>query len=331
MWCFSALPIAGLQAREFRAFAVTHFHQLDQVHSIASFRAAVRAQFARDIAPKLRDDVPNFVSYPENQTLMAYFVGERGALGRALLDEAGAVPALASLTGPYAPQIALYAARFPGVDAPGQLLNLALTDTLARLIGVFAELSAEYGVYLFVSSNLAPFERIDGPQAAPFADPLHFDGHAFVATEPNVRNRNFVFGPNGELITVQDKAYLVPLERERGLGLGLRGIQTVDLPAFDLPFARIATVISKDAWMIDVNDRLDQLGAELMLQPEAYGSWGLPAGDLWPPDKLQRGGWWMLQKHPALAANVTPMLVGNLGDQVFDGQSLPCTAWSYRR
>lgn len=315
------IGLAASEAREFRAFAVAHFHELSQVESVASFRAAVRAQFERDIAPYLREDVPNLISYPENQTLMAFLAGERGLLGRQTLDQLGAEATLVSLALPYAPQVALYAARFPGIDSPGQLLQLALTDTLARLaVEVFSELAADYGVYIAISSNLAPFERIEGPEALLYGPPLNLGGYAYRAAEPDVRNRNFLFGPDGAQLTAQDKAYLVPIERERLLGLGLLGIQPVDLPVYDLPFARVATIISKDAWMIDVNDRLEQRNAELLLQPEAFSTWGVAGGDLWPPDKFQRGGWWMLQKHPRFAVNVTPMLIGNFGDMTFDGQ-----------
>ena len=324
-WLVVTMLPASLSAqapREFRAFAVAWKHELAELDSHADFRTAVRAQFEADIAQHLRTDAPNLVSYPENQTLMAYMIGPRGAASRAILDETGAIPALAGLAVPYAPQIAYYQARFPGTTAPGQLLQLALTDTLARLLEVFAELAAEHGVYVAVSSNLAAFERIEGLEAALLADPAAGAGYAYRATGPTIFNRNFVYGPDGRLVTIQDKAYLVPIEREQTLGLGLTGIQTWQLPVFDLPFARIATVISKDAWMIDVNDRLDQLGAELLIQPEAFSSWGVAGGDLWPPDKFQRGGWWMTQKQPAFAVNITPMLTGNLGDLSFDGQAL---------
>ncbi len=313
----------GAQPREFRAFAVAYKHEIDRSVSYDSFRAAIRQQFEKDIAPYLRDDVPNLVSYPENQTLMAYLVGLRGEIGRNSIQTAGAIAGLASLAGPYAPQIAYYQARFPGATAPGQLLQLGLTDTLARLVmETFGPLADEYDIYLSISSNLAPFERIEGPEAALLADPETGASHAYRATAPEIYNRNFIFGPDGRLLTIQDKAYLVPIEREQGAGLGLTGIETWQLPVFDLPFARVGTVISKDAWMPDVNDRLDQLGAELLIQPEAFSTWAVSGEDLWPPDKFQRGGWWMVQKHPAIAVNSTPMLTGNLGDLTFDGQPL---------
>lgn len=318
------LPNTGhAQARDFRAFSVAYKHELASVQDYASYGAVIREQFETEIAPNLRSDAPNLVVYPENQTLMAYMLGQRGALARQILDDAGSTAALVSLGSTYSPQISYYQAKFPGTESAGQLLQLALTDTLARLVmEVFAPLAAEHGVYLSITSNLAPFERVTGPQVQTLKDPELDVDYAYEATAAPIYNRNFIFGPDGALLTIQDKAYLVPIERDQQTGLGLTGIETAALPVFDLPFGRIATVISKDAWMIDVNERLDQLGAEILLQPEAFSTWGVSGGDLWPPDKFQRGGWWMLQQHPAPRINVTPMLTGNFGDLSFDGQPL---------
>ena len=315
--------LGNAQARDFRAFAVAYKHELAAVQDYASYAAVIRAQFEAEIAPQLRADAPNLVVYPENQTLMAYMLGQRGALARQILDDAGSTAALVSLGSSYSPQISYYQTKFPGTQSAGQLLQLALTDTLARLVmEVFAPLAAEHGVYLSITSNLAPFERVTGPQVQTLKDPQLDVDYAYEATEAPIYNRNFIFGPDGALLTIQDKAYLVPIERDQQTGLGLTGIETAALPVFDLPFGRIATVISKDAWMIDVNERLDQLGAEILLQPEAFSTWGVSGGDLWPPDKFQRGGWWMLQQHPAPQINITPMLTGNFGDLSFDGQPL---------
>jgi hypothetical protein len=139
-----------------------------------------------------------------------------------------------------------------------------------------------------------------------------------------------VFAPDGRLVTAQDKVYLVPMERDREAGLGLDALPLDRLTVATLPFGRLASVISKDAWMVDVNDRLDQLGAEVLVQPEAFDRWsevdrGVDAAggaidDLWPPDKFQRGGWWMVQRQPAFRVNVAPVLLGRLGDLDFDGQ-----------
>lgn len=309
---------------ELRAFAVAYRHHVDRVESYATFEASVRDQFDAQIAPHLATQRPNLVTYPEDQGLMAYMIGARGAHARQLMrGGAGAAESLASLAATYAPQMAYYEAKFPGTDSPGQLLLLALTDVSGRaIVETFSRLAADHGVYVTVSTNVAEFERVEGPQAASLGDPEADGSYAYEATSPEVHNRNFVFGPDGELIDIQSKAYLVPIERSRDLGLGMTGVQIDELAVIDLPFGRLGTVTSKDAWMVDVNERLDQRSATLLVQPEAFSTWAVPGGDLWPPDKFQRSGWLMTQRHPALRANVTPMLTGNFGDMTFDGQPL---------
>jgi predicted amidohydrolase len=326
------VPAGGAEAADGRAaardgrvrvHAVAWRHDVERVDSYDTFRAAVFDHARADIVPQLATDRPNLVTYPEDQGLMAYFIGARGVAARELLAGGAGAPAVASLAGPYAPQVAYYAAKYPGIDSPGQLLLLALTDTSVRaIVEVFADLAIELGVYVTVSTNVADFERVTGPAAALLGDPEAATDYAYEATSAEVRNVNFFLSPEGELVDVHKKAYLVPLERTRDVGLGMTGIEVDELRTVDLPFARVGTVISKDAWMPDVNERFDQLGATLLVQPEAFSTWAVPDGDLWPPDKFQRSGWLMTQRHPALRANVTPMLTGNFGDVTFDGQPL---------
>ena len=166
--------------------------------------------------------------------------------------------------------------------------------------------------------DLASRPRDDAATMAPA-------GVRYTATGPDVRNRNLLFAPDGTLVAVHDKAYLVPMEHDLEAGLGLTPAGLEEVEVADLPFGRVGTVISKDAWMPDVNDRLDQLGAQVLIQPEAFDRWGDVdrvdgVADLWPPDKFQRGGWWMVQRHPSFQVNLAPMLVGNLGELAFDGQ-----------
>ena len=150
-----------------------------------------------------------------------------------------------------------------------------------------------------------------------------------VPAGPGVRNRQLLFAPTGELVVVHDKVSLVPMEANAEEGLGLEPATLAELCVADLSIGRVATVISKDAWMPDVNERLDQLGAQILLQPEAFDRWGVADRDaatgrvdLWPPDKFQRGGWWMVQRHPSFRVNITPVLLGTLGELSFDGQPL---------
>jgi predicted amidohydrolase len=300
-------------------------------------RVTTREVFAASLRRTLDEHVvahptaPTLVALPEHTGLLAMLAGDRGAAARDALERGETtIASLTALAVAYGEQLGHYAAAFPTVDSAGQLLHLALTDTLVHvLVDTVAELARDRQLWLTVGAALPSWQRVTGAAAAALSPP---DGrpHAYAATAPEVRNRNLVFAPDGELVAVQDKAYLVPLERDREAGLGLDALPLDRLATAGLPFGRLASVISKDAWMVDVNDRLDQLGAQVLVQPEAFDRWhevdrGVDAAgelinDLWPPDKFQRGGWWMVQQRPAYRVNVTPVLLGRLGDLAFDGQ-----------
>ena len=310
-----------------RLVAVSLRLDLRRAEDVAAFRAGIEEVLDRHVVA--HPSAPTLVTFPEHTGLLAAFLGERGRAARSRLAAgAPAVEALGELAGGHAAALDHYAARFPEVDSLGGLLQLALADTVLHGVhDTFAALAAGRGLWLAVGAALPDWEVCDDPAVHAMLDPEGDREHVYVASSAEVRNRNLVYAPDGTLAAVQDKAYLVPMERDRAAGLGLGACSLAEVGVADLPIGRLATVISKDAWMPDVNERLDQLRAQVLVQPEAFDRWGRvdregETADLWPPDKFQRGGWWMLQRHRSLRANVTPMLVGNLGDLAFDGQAL---------
>jgi hypothetical protein len=93
------------------------------------------------------------------------------------------------------------------------------------------------------------------------------------------------------------------------------------MEVLDTPVGRLAIVISKDAWMVDVNDRFETKGANLILQPEAFSAWGY-ATTPWEPDIFKEGGYATLQKQAGFRINVNASMTGNFFDDVtFDGQT----------
>jgi predicted amidohydrolase len=304
--------------------------------STSAFLTAMRELLDREVEP--HPDAPTLVALPEHTGLLTMFVGPRGEAARGqLIAGAGTLEALMALATSYGEVLGHYAARFPDVRSAGTLLHLACTDVMVRtIVDGFSTLAEERDLWITVGAALPDWELrdvddLDDEAAATLLgpDPMHAD--VYVPTGPQVRNRNLVFAPTGELVAVHDKAYLVPLEADAEQGLGLSAAGLDEITVAELPFGRLGTVISKDAWMPDVNERLGQLGAQLVIQPEAFDRWGLvdreggdgsEVADLWPPDKFQRGGWWMVQRHPCFRVNVAPMLLGRLGDLRFDGQAL---------
>src|SRR4029079_13691253 len=160
---------------------------------------------------------------------------------------------------------------------------------------------------------------------------------AYEAVEPTVYSTTLIFRPDGEVIVPDgsggvvaapsatggvyrgslNKAYLTPIE----IGLLTLSFGPVnELDVLDTPLGRLGVVISKDAWMVDVNERYDAKRANLLIQSEAFSAWAFSSSDD-GPDVLKEGGFGAVQRHPNLLYNVTPTLVGNLLDVTFDGQS----------
>jgi len=285
------------------------------------------------------------VVFPEDAGLITALIGTRGAAARQQTSALGAIP---SLFEPYAPQVAHYSAKYPGQPALRTLFT-ALTDTFYRsFYETYRALAIEHGVYIAAAINAAPARRVtqaeDPALVALLRDPDEPQRtYAYEAASPYPANTTYVFAPDGEVLVPDGqgrtldspsqtdgvirgstvKAYLTPVEQPPpgeffGLALGFGAVR--DLEVLDTPVGRLATVISKDAWMVDVNDRFEAKGANVILQPEAFSGWAFQTTP-WEPDIFKEGGFANLQKYPAWQVNVTASLTGNFFDTPFDGQS----------
>jgi len=310
------VEIAG-EGDTVRVFAVAEVIRYAEMEDYASFCSAWDEVVRTEVLPCLATDKPNLLVFPENATLAAAFVGSGGAEGRA---ESESLPAFLSLVQTYSEPFAFYGERFPDASFNARLV-LSLTDTLRRAFRTFSAIAAQYGVYVAVSSDFAPTELSDDPEdVAALADPdLEDVGSVYVATEPAGYNWGVFYGPDGQEIARVAKSYLVPAEE--GL-LDLQHGALAQARPVSLPFAEAAMVISKDAWMPGLLERLEMLGANLTLQPEAFSGWAVEEfeGD-WLPDIVRQSSWGHTQRHGGFRHNVTPCIKGNLLDLVFDCQS----------
>ena len=285
------------------------------------------------------------VVFPEDVGLAPALIGTRGATARAAATSTGAILAL---LGPYTGQLTYYDAKYPGQHFT-RVLILALTDTLYRsFYETFRELAVTHGVYLAACGNIAPARRVEEALepglVATLRDPDEpARTYAYEAVSPHPHNTTLVFAPNGEVLVPDgnggllespsqtggvilgstNKAYLTPIEEPPpgnfgGLGLAVGPVQ--DMEVLDTPVGRLAIVISKDAWMIDVNDRFAAKGANVILQPEAFSAWGYEVAP-WEPDIFKEGGFANLQKNAGFRVNVNASMTGNFIDVTFDGQT----------
>ena len=292
---------------------------------------------ASHLAPVDPGAPPNaLVVFPEDTGLLAAFVGTRGATAR---QQTGTTLAIVYLVTSYDSQINYYKAKFPGQPVIRNLV-LALTATFYRAVyETCRELAMTHGVYLAVGTNMAPARRVeeaDEPDVvAALRDPDEPGRtYAYEAVAPFAPNTTLVFAPDGEVLVGDgsggtlrapsqtagvipgstSKAYLVPIEEPppgnlAGLSLSFNPVRNQEV--LDTPVGRLGIVISKDAWMVDVNDRYVAKGANVILQPEAFDSWAFITTE-WSPDVFREGGLANLQKNPEWVANVDPDLTGNL-------------------
>jgi hypothetical protein len=264
---------------------------------------------------------------------------------------------LGSLGDGYARQVAYYKARFPDLGSTSGLF-VAATDTYARgFMATFSDLARRYGIYVVAANDQAPFRETRDPTAIrALADPDRPRPRSvFVATRPEVYNEVFLWAPRDvrhrgpamlrNVAARNRKVPLTSIEQVLQLTPGpSRGAAArANLRPYRLPGtrARLGFATSLPAFVYgapapggdpcaDVAQTymrcLDRLGANLVIQADANpGAWTGPDGDgieRWQPLSWMTSTWRAVAD-PTVSFdyNVTPMLVGNLGDLVFDGQT----------
>jgi hypothetical protein len=272
----------------------------------------------------------------------------------------GAAAALAAVSAGYAPQLAAYRARFPALN-PISGTFVAATDTFVRgFMQTFSDIAKRYGIYILGSSDQAPFrESTDPSDIQTFHDPdLPPPRSVYVATSDRVYNEVFMWGPRDvrgdgpqplrNLVASNRKVPLTDIEHQFQFSDGpATGPEAIaNLRPYRLPgtSARIGFATSLPAFVFgDGADRpaaghecddvsrtymrcLDKLGANLVIQDEANsGRWADNTGcggHCWQPLEWMTSTWRTVSDPDVrFAYNVTPMMVGNLADLPFDGQS----------
>jgi predicted amidohydrolase len=141
--------------------------------------------------------------------------------------------------------------------------------------------------------------------------------------DPRPTNLALAFAASGAVVARGSKVELtVGLERRVGLARG----RVEDLPVVATPVGRVAIAVCLDGWYHHVLERLDGLGAQVLVQPSANDAdWNRP----WPPDPRlrERDAWLRLGLRAGLAGRahlrygVNPMLVGGLAPLAPRGRS----------
>ncbi len=130
-----------------------------------------------------------------------------------------------------------------------------------------------------------------------------------------VYNTAPVLTPAGDVIYRQHKVHLVELEGRQGLDLNAAPLNYMSV--VQSPFGSLGVAVCLDAFQEEVLDRLEGLGSQILIQPSANnGPW-----NEWQKTDWLRSGYEAVYKKKRFALAINPMLVGNLWDLKFEGQS----------
>ncbi len=293
-------------AREFRAIAVQPKWGAADFLTARRFRAWMTAQLEA-AKPQLHPVRANLVVLTELNGLPLVLRGGPLAAATRRLEWAAALLFLHHL--PAALPILL-----GEKVSPVRALQLARADENAALyLTVCRDLARQYSVYLVCGSTPMPRYRLQAGRLS--------------RTGPQLDNQTVIVAPDGSLIGAASKVYLTPDEEAGGIDLSpgpLAGLRVYPTPVGDLGVA-----ISLDAFRPEVIARLEAQGCTVLLQPDANGSPWTSLEGLYPEGHTPRdqplawleSSWQVTATSPTIRYAVNPMVVGNLLDLSFDGQS----------
>jgi glycerophosphoryl diester phosphodiesterase len=273
----------------------------------------------------------------------------------------GVAVAIGTLDAAYADVEAVYDDRFDVVPGFSKAFVAGTDTFARGWMQTFSDLARRYGVYILGSNNQAEFrESVDPEEIGTFADPdVEDPSSAFVATGPEVYNEAFMWAPRNvtpdgprplrNVVARNKKVPLTGIEQAISLtpgpSTGPDGIENVrpyripgtkakmsfatSLPAFvynggpvtpfgEAPGPGIDPCADTSSYYMYC---LDALGTNLVMQDEANpGLWATPGE--WQPLEWMSSTWRAVADPTVeFDYNVTPHMVGNLADLVFDGQT----------
>ncbi|WP_161881493.1 nitrilase-related carbon-nitrogen hydrolase [Deinococcus alpinitundrae] len=296
--------------RHIRAVAVQPKWHAHDFLSKAAFERWMRAQF--DAARShLSETQPNLVVLTELNGLPLVLRG--GALAAATSKFEWAAALLLTQHLPEVLPILIRAAWSGERVSPIRALQLARSgENVSLYLTTCRDLAREYGVYLVSGSMPIPHYRLHGDQ-------LRREGSALY-------NQTAIFAPDGELIGTANKVHLTPDEEQGGVDLSPGDL--AELRVFPTPVGDLGVAISLDAFRADVIGTLTAQGCTVLLQPDANGSPWTGMEGIYPAGTTPRDqplAWlessWQVTNQGRVRYAVNPMVVGNLLDLTFDGQS----------
>lgn len=172
-------------------------------------------------------------------------------------------------------------------------LALAKSKEAERIyMSTFSKAAREFGAWIVAGSGMIRW------------------GHTNI-----VYNSSPVFNPFGELVHRQHKVHLVDMEGPEGLDITPAPIHY--LSVLESPFGRLGIAVCLDAFKEDVWTRLQELDAQILIQPSANnGPW-----NEWQQQDWLNSSYEAVFNQKRFPLGVNPMLVGGMWDLKFEGQS----------
>ncbi|MFC4452374.1 nitrilase-related carbon-nitrogen hydrolase [Deinococcus sonorensis] len=297
---------APSEPRRFRAVAVQPQWGASDFLTSARFQRWMRAQLEA-ARPHLHPQQPNLVVLTELNGLPLVLRGGWLAAATRRFEWAAGLLLLQHLP------LALPILWWERVS-PVRALQLARIDEHTALyLQTCRALAREYGVWLVCGSTPMPHYRREGRRLR--------------REDASLYNQTVILAPDGTLVGCTDKVHLTPDEGPAGVDLTPGQLEW--LRVFPTPVGDLGVAISLDAFRPDVVTRLEQLGCTVLLQPDANGSPWTALEGLYPEGQTPRDqplAWlessWQVTAHSStIRYAINPMVVGNLLDLSFDGQS----------
>ncbi len=314
-----------MSTREDQFVSETRPARLIAVGNLISLQAAATEQsFATELerivgmaVPHLARDRPNLVVLGEILGLPLALSGKRGYLSRLMHTSNVAISMLAL---GYGRRMIHYRRLYTGISLVRSLL-LSMSDVMYRpFASTLSWLAARHSVYLS-ASTITPHVQC----STSTVDISHFgrrhSGKVFLPDGPGVYNTGFLWGPDGSLVGTTDKVFLTDNEKAT-LDLTAGNLDSVQV--FETEIGKIGIAISLDAFAPEYLQRLDSLGACIVIQNDANDQpWAGPSKTCdWQPQEWLNSVLGSVQDdYPHLHYNICPMQVGNFFDVTFDGQS----------
>lgn len=282
-----------------RLIAVQPKWQADDFFTEDAFRGWMREQFQRS-SQYFHPTLPNLLVLTEFNGLPLMLL-EKSHIAR--LGTFERVLAALALTQPRAWQFMMR----EKISIARALGLLHIERNMRLYLRTISHLAREYGVTVCTGS--APMARL-------------FWQNGKIGRERGIlTNTSVLFSETGELIGTTDKVFLTELEGKNGLDLTAG--QLSEVRVFETNVGRVGIAISLDAFRDEFRVRLQQNHCQIMLQPDANGvPWsGQEVGSGTDQPQAWLNSSWIATNSGHFAYAVNPMVVGNLLNISFDGQS----------